>query len=90
MGEIEMYQMSEYDNVDVEIKVQGLHDVSDYRIHMVSNYVLSFFCFVFQFNLFSRVLTRKLLHLLTPFFVNHSFCRTNKSFKKIRKFVSAS
>lgn len=36
MGEIEMYQMSEYDNVDVEIKVQGLHDVSDYHIHMVS------------------------------------------------------
>ncbi len=36
MGDIEMYQMSEYDGVDVEIKVQGLHDAKEYHIHMVT------------------------------------------------------
>ena len=36
MGEIEMYQMSEYDAVNVEVNVQGLQQVNEYRIHMVS------------------------------------------------------
>lgn len=35
MGDIEMYQMSEYDTVDIEMDVQGLHDVQEYHIHMV-------------------------------------------------------
>lgn len=30
-----MYQMSEYDTVDIEMDVQGLHDVKEYHIHMV-------------------------------------------------------
>ena len=36
MGDIEMYQMSEYDAVNVEVNVQGLQQVNDYYIHMVS------------------------------------------------------
>lgn len=36
MGDIEMYQMSEYDAVNVEINVQGLQQVNEYHIHMVN------------------------------------------------------
>ncbi|XP_065226507.1 uncharacterized protein Rsod [Planococcus citri] len=35
MGDIEMYQMSNYDTVDIEMDVQGLQDVQEYHIHMV-------------------------------------------------------
>lgn len=39
MGDIEMYQLSEYDSVDIEVDMQGLHDIDGYHIHMVSRNV---------------------------------------------------